>query len=191
MRNPVLVGERVYLRPLEPDDNLTQARHAAKETDTMMDRWRMPISPLAFDQMVEQMYKHLPPTDVAFAVCLREDDTMLGVVELYEIDWINRTAETGSWLGDAQHRSKGYGTEAKHLLLEYAFDHIHMHVLSSWVIEPNVRSAAALAKQGYKPAGKQRWVEMRDGAYVDALLFDVLRDEWVVARDEWRAVRRG
>lgn len=191
MRNPIVVGARVYLRPLQDGDNEIQARFAANESETVMNRWRMPYSPIAYEQFLEKQDTHMPPSTVTFAVCLKQDDAMIGVVDLEEIDWINRTGETASWIGAAEYRGKGYGTEAKHLLLEYAFDRIHLHVLRSWVIEPNTRSAAALAKQGYRPAGRFRWVEMRDGKYVDALAFDVLRDEWVVARDAWQASRGG
>ena len=59
----------------------------------------------------------------------------------------------------------------------------------STVWEPNTRSAAALAKQGYRPAGRMRWFEIKDGAYRDMLVFDVTRDEWLAARDAWRASR--
>ncbi len=49
MRNPVLIGERVYLRPLEVADGETLARYETEETDTFMYRGRQPLSPLAFE----------------------------------------------------------------------------------------------------------------------------------------------
>jgi RimJ/RimL family protein N-acetyltransferase len=90
----------------------------------------------------------------------------------------------------AEHRGKGYGTEAKHLLLEYAFDRVQLHVLYSWVWEPNTRSAAALMKQGYKPSGKLLRQDVKDGVYYGALMFDVKRDEWIEAREAWRESNR-
>jgi RimJ/RimL family protein N-acetyltransferase len=75
------------------------------------------------------------------------------------------------------------------LLLEYAFERLHLHVLESYVWEPNVRSAAALAKQGYRPAGRYKFEDLKDGAYRDGLAFDVLRDDWLEARERWRAER--
>ena len=52
--------------------------------------------------------------------------------------------------------------------------------------EPNGRSASALAKQGYRPAGRLKWHDVKDGVYRDLLVFDVTRAEWLAARDEWR-----
>lgn len=189
MRSPLMVGERVYLRALEAGDAEVTARLDAAETDTFMYRSRVPTSPLEHAHFIAEMYRRQPPASVWFAVCLREDDRFLGNVGVVDIDWLHRTGETASWLGPAAVRGRGYGTEAKHLLLEYCFDRIHLHVLQSQVDEPNTRSAAALARQGYRPAGRLRWSDVKDGRYIDALLFDVTRADWLAARDAWRARR--
>jgi RimJ/RimL family protein N-acetyltransferase len=64
-------------------------------------------------------------------------------------------------------------------------------VLVSHVDEPNTRSAAALANQGYRPAGRLRWTDVKNGRYVDSLVFDLTRADWLAARDAWRARRPG
>ncbi len=192
MRNPLVVGDRVYLRPLEASDADGLARDFSEETETFMYRGRVPVSPLAFVHWIEELHKNQPPADLDLAVCLRdgeEADLMIGLVNVEHIDWVNRTGETGSILLPARFRGQGYGTEAKHLLLEYAFDRIHLHVLRSHVWEPNTRSAAALVKQGYRPAGRLKWDDLKQGVYRDTLVFDVLREEWLEARAAWKAGR--
>jgi RimJ/RimL family protein N-acetyltransferase len=189
MRNPMMIGERVYLRPLEASDGEEFARHAADETETFMNRGRSPESPLSGESWIAKLYEKQPPSDLELAVCLRADDRLIGSVGLEQIDWVNRTAETGSWLTLPEYRGKGYGTEAKHLLLEYTFDVLQLHVLWSEVWEPNTRSAAALVKQGYRPAGRRRWQDVKDGVLRDMLVFDVKRDEWLAARAAWQASR--
>jgi len=189
MRNPMMVGERLYLRPVEAGDAELIAHLDAVETDTFMWRHRIPTSPLEHDRFIADAYRHQPPESVWFSVCLRDDDRFIGNVGVTDIDWLHRTGETATLLGPAEIRGHGYGTEAKHLLLEYCFDRIHMHVLRSDVDEPNTRSAAALAKQGYRPAGRRKWHDVKDGRYFDMLLFDVTRPDWLAARDAWRATR--
>lgn len=189
MRNPIMVGERVYLRPLEVADAETLAAITAAETEHFMYRGRMPYSPLAFAHGIRAGYTQVPPSSIAFAVCLRDDDRCIGGVGIESVDYVNRTGETFTDLGPADMRSRGYGTEAKHLLLEYAFDRLHLHVLRSVVMEPNTRSVAALMKQGYREAGRRQWVDVKGGRYHDALYFDILRDEWLAARDAWRGRR--
>lgn len=185
MRNPLVVGRRVYLRLIEKSDAELIAELSSSEPETFMDRGRSAYSPIAMEQWVEERSKQQVPDGVSLAVCLKSDDSYIGSVDLMDIDWVNRTAETGAWMDNAEYRNKGYGTEAKMLLLEYAFDHLQLHVLNSYVFEPNWRSAHALSKQGYVPAGRLKWEEIKSGAHRDALLFDVLREEWLAAREVW------
>jgi RimJ/RimL family protein N-acetyltransferase len=146
---------------------------------------------MAIEKWIEEVYKARTPPDINFAVCLKDGDRFIGVVGVDGIDWVNRTGETGSELFDASFRGQGYGTEAKFLLLEYFFDQLHLHVLCSYVFEPNTRSAAALAKQGYRPAGRWKWDDLKDGVYRDVLVFDILREEYLAAKEMWLASRRG
>lgn len=188
MHNPMMRGERVYLRALEVEDAESLARFAAEEPDTFMYRGRQPLSPLIFASWIADAYKVQPPRSVEFAVCLCEDDRLIGQMGFDDLDWINRTGETGSMLG-AAFRNAGLGTEAKHLLIEYGFEVFHLHAIMSTVFEANTRSSAALAKQGYRPAGRLRRFDVKGGVYRDLLVFDLLRDEWLAARAAWQVSR--
>ncbi|HEX2282537.1 MAG TPA: GNAT family protein [Thermomicrobiales bacterium] len=191
MRNPVLVGERVYLRPLEPDDADTISEFEAQENETITHMGgRTPMSPIALRKMISEEFKTMPPGTVEFAVCLKENDEMIGGVGVTGIDWVHGHGETFSHLRPGEWRGQGYGTEAKHLLLEYCFDHIGLHVLTSWVWELNGRSAAALAKQGYRSAGRLKADGIEKGVYYDDMVFDLLRADWTEARDVWQASQR-
>lgn len=190
MRNPILVGARVYLRALEIADGEPLAAYSAEEPDTFMYRGRQPMSPLEFAVWLKDLYKESPPSLVEFGVCLREDDRLIGQMGIGDLDWINRVGETGSFLG-GPYRNAGLGTEAKHLLLEYGFERLHLHAIMSTVFEANTRSAVALAKQGYRPAGRLRRHDVKGGVYRDMLVFDLLREEWLAAREAWWAARAG
>lgn len=190
MRNPILIGERVYIRPLEESDAAPLAEIYAAETETFMDRGRIPIGATSLKKWIVDIHKTQPPSDIDFAVCLKENDRFIGFNGVTGIDWINRTGETESDFGPAEIRSQGYGTDAKHLLLEYCFDVIHLHVVKSMVWEPNTRSAAAVMKQGYKLAGRLQYDDLKNGVFRHTQIFDLKREEWIVARDAWKQRRR-
>lgn len=118
------------------------------------------------------------PDDISFGIALRENDELIGTVGVFEIDWVSRTGETGSGIFRPDYRSKGYGTEAKELLLWYIFARLGFHAIRSYVWSPNGRSAAALLKQGYRPAGRVHYVGFHLGQPADDLLFDLLATEW-------------
>lgn len=115
-----------------------------------------------------------------------DDDSCIGGVTLRHIDLVNRTAETGSGLLAAADRGQGLGTEAKHVLLRFAFETLGLHAISSIVYSGNARSIAALRKQGYRPAGRLTADVHRGGRFTDALMFDLLRHEWEAAAVEGR-----
>jgi RimJ/RimL family protein N-acetyltransferase len=178
-----MIGTRVYLRPLETGDADAMVNAAALERETMMDRMRVPYSPLAVEGWITETHKQQPPENIHLAVCLVEDERYIGTVSVMDIDYVNRSGETGSWIDVPEYRGRGYGTEAKMLLLEYAFERLGLHVLMSQVWEPNERSAAALIKQGYRAAGRYKYEDLKDGVYRDTLLFDILREDWLAARE--------
>jgi RimJ/RimL family protein N-acetyltransferase len=179
MRNAVKIGERVWLRPLEVTDAraIALAGHLEPEP-ALLQRGRVPTSVIAFEAWIRDRVTSGTPEDIIFAVCRRDDDVCIGTVRLGQIDWINRTAETGTGLLATGDRGQGLGTEAKHLLMEYAFHDLHLHALNSMVYEGNTRSVAALEKQGYRLAGRLVADVQRRGAFRDTLVFDITREDW-------------
>lgn len=192
MRNPVKVGERVYLRCLEQDDarELARATHLERET-AHRGNGRVPVSVIAFEAWPRKLAGTGAPNHVVFAICRRDDDRFLGTVRLGSIDWVNRTAESGTGLIAVEDRGQGIGTEAKHLLLEYAFHNLGLHSVWASVYAGNARSAAALRKQGYRLAGRLTADVQRGDGFEDTLVFDITRADWERARARWQAERSG
>ena len=118
MRNAILVGDRVYLRSLDHSDAVAFADATAAETTMFSKTGRLPLSPLAFEAAFDGPVPDGPLGSISFAIARITDDRLLGNVALLDIDWVNRTAETASYLLGEDIRGLGYGTEAKMLLLE-------------------------------------------------------------------------
>jgi diamine N-acetyltransferase len=190
MRNPVLAGERVYLRPFEPADGDMFAEIDAIEDDLHIDDGpRSGFSTMATRKWVERFTGDALPGRIQFAVCLKENDYCIGLVGLGDLDWVHRTASTFALFRPGEYRGRGYGTESKHLVMEFAFEHLGLHSLVSWIWERNERSIAAILKQGYRPAGRLKHEAMNQGRYYDVCLFDLLREDWESARATWQASR--
>jgi RimJ/RimL family protein N-acetyltransferase len=182
-QNALIAGERLALRPMEVDDAEPIARMIRQEPDASFGHSRFPYSPVMFADWIGEIGEDDTPGDIEFAVVLRESGELIGENGLYDIDWFARTAETGSWIYKPEYRGAGYGTEAKHLLLEYAFARLGLHSVWSWVKTRNPRSQAALRKQGYRDAGRLNWTEFGPDGFESARMFDLLAREWRAARD--------
>jgi N-acetyltransferase len=182
--NALIGSQRLALRPMQVDDAETIARLIRSEPDASFGHSRFPYSAIQFADWFGEMAEKDPAPDVEFAVVLRETGELIGETGLYSIDWIARNAESGSWLYRAADRGQGYGTEAKLLLLEYAFDRLGLNMIWSWVKERNPRSQAALRKQGYRDAGRFTWSGYGPDGFENSRMFDLLATEWRSARDE-------
>lgn len=180
--NAMLVGDRVYLRPMEQTDAEEIARWSMRETDTAHDTGRTYRSPITYWHWSRKHADSVPPARTRFAIVTLDGDIVIGSNGLAFIDWINGTAETETEIVRPAYRSTGYGTEAKHLLLEYGFETLGLHMVRSMAWAFNTRSCGALRKQGYRDAGRLAWTGLKSGEMADHLIFDLLASEWHAAR---------
>jgi RimJ/RimL family protein N-acetyltransferase len=181
--NALIGSERLALRPMQVGDAETIANLVRAEPDASYGHSRFPYSAVVLRDWFGKIGKDDPAKDVELAVVLRETGEIIGENGIYDIDWLARTAETASWIYRPEYREAGYGTEAKHLLLELAFERFGLHSIWSWVKERNPRSRAALRKQGYRDAGRVTWIGYGPDGFEDARMFDLLASEWRAARD--------
>ena len=101
----------------------------------------------------------------------------LGGINLNSIDEKNGTFSIGMQI-DRDHRSKGYGTAAMDLLLQYAFFERRLNKYYGSVLEGNIPSATMLKKLGCREEGRRRQMVYTDGKYHDEILFGLLKEEY-------------
>ncbi|MCE9517443.1 GNAT family N-acetyltransferase [Candidatus Nomurabacteria bacterium] len=109
---------------------------------------------------------------------VRLTDMPIGTLGLHKINWRNLTAETGALIGEKEYWGKGYGTEAKMLLLNYCFNTLGLHKICSSAISYNKRSIAYQKKTGAVVEGKRKKQLFRDGDYHDEILLAIFADTW-------------
>ena len=188
--NAMKVGARVYLRPLQKADADVVSLWSRRETEPFWDNGRSLYTPSSLVKWFDDLQKNTPQSWVRFAVCLRENDEIIGAVGIDGIDYQHRSAESESEIFRPEYRGGGYGSEAKHLLFDYAFNTLGLHSLQSYVFFPNTRSAAALRKQGYTDAGRESWLLAAEGTYQNFATFDLLAAEWrAMPRAEWASTK--
>jgi RimJ/RimL family protein N-acetyltransferase len=115
--------------------------------------------------------------EYVFAIELNSKKQLIGSTALHKIDWINRSAE----FGIAIYRkfwSKGYGTEAIKLILDYAFNWLNLNHISLRVKSFNDRAIKTYKKVGFKEIGKFRQSTFRNGKYHDDIIMDILASEF-------------
>ena len=108
---------------------------------------------------------------------------MIGTTSLYEIDPALRTLAIGhTWLGRPWWRT-GHNTDAKLILLTYAFDDLGAARVVWHTDIYNERSQAAIARLGATREGVLRKHRIRlDGSWRDTVQYAMTDDDWPAAR---------
>lgn len=137
----------------------------------------MLAGPLSRAQQQEWLEKAMEPTatNKVFAVETM-DGELLGSMGLHRIDLINGVASTGALLFNEPYLGKGYGTDAKFALLNWAFNALPLRKITSEVKATNPRSRAYQEKNGYTCVGTFTNHLFVDGEYVDVYIMELWRD---------------
>lgn len=164
----------IYLRAPEPGDLSTMY---AVENDRSL--WqssavRAPMSMYKLRQFVEAYDANVLATDSGrFTICRRSDDALLGFIDYFELDTLNRRTGIGLVVLE-EYRGKGYGTASINLLAEYLGRELGLHALWAVIAQDNQPSRATFEAAGFTTSGRLRsWI--RTGStYTDALLYQRL-----------------
>ncbi|GLC31055.1 GNAT family N-acetyltransferase [Clostridium omnivorum] len=122
---------------------------------------------------------------VAFAIRPIEEEEIVGYIELDKISWIHGVATVGIGIGTSEHRGKGFAKEALKLLMELAFNELNLHRLQLNVFNYNERAIMLYESLGFKREGTYREFIHRDGRRWDMYLYGILRDEWILSKEEF------
>ena len=113
-----------------------------------------------------------------YAIVLNDNDTLIGNIGFNELEHIGRKATVGLFIGESEHRGKGYGAEASRLLLDYGFKHLNLHNIMLHVNSNNEQGIACYKKVGFREFGRRRESVYVNGQYYDNVHMDILRSEF-------------
>ena len=175
----MIYGERIRLRHIERED---LPRFVAWLNDPEVRQGLslyLPLSQATEEQWFENMLKR-PKDEHPFAIEIKAGEgwEMIGNCGIFSIDWRNRSAEIGIFIGEKRYWNQGYGAETMRLLLRHGFNTLNLHRLFLRVFENNARAVRAYEKAGFVHEGRMRQAEFSGGDYVDVLFMSVLRPEW-------------
>lgn len=170
-----LLGDRIYLSPRNADDYelFTEWLNDFETTDYLGRSGEL----MSLEGEKEYLEKNNNPI-ATFTIVTLDSDKMIGTVSLENVDSINRTATLGIFIGDKDYRSKGYGTEAIKLLLEYGFKYMNLNNIKLDLMEFNERALKCYKKCGFKEYGRRRKCKFINGKYYDSISMDILAEEF-------------
>jgi RimJ/RimL family protein N-acetyltransferase len=113
---------------------------------------------------------------VEFTVYDRSDSAPVGTAGLLGISHSHGHAEFAIALGER--RGQGLGTEATRLVLDYAFNVLHLRNVLLETLDWNIAGLTAYERAGFRRIGVRRGAAMSRGRPTDLVLMDAVPQDF-------------
>lgn len=169
---------RVFLRALEPEDHIKihlwrQDREIARNFGGI---------PLFSSSLNEKKWvedKIFDKSNVSCGICLKETNELIGCIFLNDIDYHNRSGHIPVFIGKKEIWGQGFATDARILMLKYAFFDRGLERIWAKVLEDNLGALKMLEKCGYKKEGMLRKSIYKEGVFVNETVLSVLKNDFI------------
>jgi RimJ/RimL family protein N-acetyltransferase len=180
-RLPVLTGKQVVLRELRTSDAPSLLAMLTTEEVTRF------ISPPpttldGFERFIAWTHRmRTMGTYACFAVTVEGFDAAIGIFQVRQLEPDFGTAEWGFAIG-SEFWGSGAFQDGAELVLEFAFETLGVHRLEARCAVQNGRGNGALQKVRAVQEGVLRKSFLKDGHYLDQVLYSIVEDDWRASR---------
>lgn len=130
----------------------------------------VPFSRHLIEQYVNSAQDIYRVRQVRFMICLLDDETPIGAIDLFDFEPKHLHAGVGI-LVDTAYRQKGFAAEALNLLETYAVDALGLKNLYCTILEDNTKSIYLFEGRGYQRIGHKRNWFNAGGKWLDEYLY--------------------
>lgn len=166
-------GEKVYLSPMNLEDieKYVKWMNDFSTTDGLGSSSKV----TTFESEKVWLINNMDKKEQQFAIVLKGTDKLIGNCGFCDINHLHQKGEVGLFIGEEENRSKGYGTEALSLLVEYGFNYLNLKNIMLKVFSFNKRAIKSYEKVGFKVFGKRTEVYYLNGKWYDEYFMEILR----------------
>jgi RimJ/RimL family protein N-acetyltransferase len=171
----MMEGENINLRPIIKED--IGFLNIWKNDEKVYKYLGGGFMPTSIDQQIKWMDSIMDTSgnNKRYIICKKEG-TPVGMVGLYNINWIHRTVEIGIYIGDKTVRGKGYGKEACKLVEQFAKRYLNLRKIKLSVVSENRIAINMWKSLGYKEVGEYQKERFIDGRYMNLILMEKFID---------------
>jgi diamine N-acetyltransferase len=171
-----LSGSTIYLRALEPEDLDFIYTIENNESVWEVSNTQTPYSRFLIRQYLENAHQDIyEAKQLRLAICQQETGATIGLIDIFDFDPKNNRAGVGIVIGSQSQRSKGIGSEALALVIQYSFQQLQLHQLYANIGSDNEISLQLFTKFGFQKIGiKKDWNRVNN-VYKDELLYQLIQ----------------
>lgn len=174
---PILETERLVLRRLTTDDtNVVFRLRSSPETMKYVPR------PLAVT--IDDALGHIATIDekinnntgINWAITLKGNPEMIGIIGNFRIEFENYRAEIGYMLLP-EFNGKGIISEAIAAAVRYGFEGMKLHSIEAVIDPENQASGRVLEKNGFVKEAHLKENELYNGKFLDTVIYSILNPD--------------
>ena len=172
-----ITGDRIILREYREDDiiHIYNWTRDIITTKWMGRKFRTPRSLDKIENGVRNVISEPPEDGIFFVIADRDTEVYIGGIDLTSIDWIDKNGVLSIAIAENSNRNKGFATEAMKLLLDYAFNKLHLHKIELGVYSDNKAAVRCYEKLGFNIEGTLKDHMLVDGKYRDLLQMGLIK----------------
>lgn len=170
-----IVGDRVYLRTLEPGD--ASEAYCRWLNDPLVNAYLRTRNATTQDISNYIQEKAENPAAVLFGIFWKETDEHIGNVKLEPVDRAEGFADMGILIGNTAFWGKGVATEVTNLMVEYAWSELAIPRVILGVDTDNTAARRVYEKCGFRVYGvKKDFLSYEGGVTRDMICMEKCRD---------------
>jgi RimJ/RimL family protein N-acetyltransferase len=186
---PILIGTHISLGAMQRE-YINLFLSGANNPEVV--RGTLIKPPVTLEAELQWYDAAIKKSDVLFAILKHEekdDFRYIGHTGLHNIMWPDATATSGTIIIDSSCFGKGYGKEAKLLLLFEAFRNRGLRKVCSRVKAFNGNSWGHLLACGYQQIGRHKAHHFYNGGFIDSVDFEIFRENWEVVWEKYQRTK--
>ena len=184
---PVLKGRKMMLRELVKSDSLSLLSMLSSEEVAKFIS-PPPTTPQGFEKFIAWAQRERQAgNQFTFGMVPEGCDYAVGLVQVRAIAPRFSVAEWGFAVGSAFWGTGMFLASAR-MTLDFAFQHTAVNRLEARAVVQNARGNGALRKLGAVQEGVLRGSLLKDGKYLDQIMWSILSQDWFQAKAVWSAV---
>ncbi|CAN5154177.1 GNAT family N-acetyltransferase [soil metagenome] len=169
-----LKGDKVILRPLEPEDLDFVLEVENTEEFWEISATRVPYSRYLIKKYIQNSHRDIFEVKQLRLMICGSNGERLGMIDVFDLDPRDRRAAIGILIVNNEDRRKGYGAEVLSLISNYCFSHLGLHQVYANVTADNLASIKLFEKSDFKKVGvKKAWVLIK-GQFKDEILYQLI-----------------
>ena len=170
-----LLGKNINLRALEPSD--LNFLYSAENDESF---WEISSTQTPYSKYILQKYIENAHQDIyeakqyRFVICDTKN-MPIGMIDLFDFNPQHKRVGIGILILN-KYQSKGYGSDALEMIIDYAFTYLNVHQIFANITSNNLNSIILFEKFNFKKIGvKKDWL-FSNNTFKDEISYQLIKN---------------